>query len=278
VDWCDGGAFYNGSATYQLDGKVLINGNWYSKMLHYEPHCQAVSTSCLCESFVSLDTTTKYIRQDTAQKKVWLYNSSLNSDEILYDFNLNVGDTIDSTKAYWTRYVQITDHWIVTSIDSILINGNYRQQFNYSAGFLPGSAIEGIGALHGLMYRPNDFEYVATLHYFSEDNRFFYCDNCSTDTSFWEHLFCHDFALDISEIKDYSFSISPNPAHDNFTITLNRQIHNGELKIYDVTGREIMEQKIHSQLSTVNCLFAQGIYFLVVVMDGERVVKKIVKE
>jgi hypothetical protein len=51
-------------------------------------------------------------------------------------------------------------------------------------------------------------------------------------------------AVGISEIDKVNdgVSIYPNPVLDNFTITLNKQVHNGELKIYDV-----------NQLSIINC-------------------------
>jgi hypothetical protein len=67
-------------------------------------------------------------------------------------------------------------------------------------------------------------------------------------------------------------TIIPNPAHNSFTISLNNQssLNNSQLTIFDVTGRVVHEQKIQSQLSTVNCQLSAGVYF-VKVSDGERV-------
>jgi hypothetical protein len=81
-------------------------------------------------------------------------------------------------------------------------------------------------------------------------------------------------SVGVSEIQPQQSSISiyPNPAHDNFTITINEELGIGkwDLGIYDVTGRVVHEQKIHSQLSTVNCQLNAGIYF-VKVTAGKRV-------
>jgi hypothetical protein len=77
----------------------------------------------------------------------------------------------------------------------------------------------------------------------------------------------------VEELNSLSgISIQPNPIHDNFNITFNREsgIGSQELIIFDVTGRIVQEQKINSQLSTVNCQLSAGVYF-VKVSDGERV-------
>jgi hypothetical protein len=75
--------------------------------------------------------------------------------------------------------------------------------------------------------------------------------------------------IEENEMKS-GIKIFPNPAHDNFTITLNQQINNGELKIYDVTGRVVHEQTIINQESEIiNYHLSAGIYF-VKVRDGEK--------
>jgi len=76
----------------------------------------------------------------------------------------------------------------------------------------------------------------------------------------------------VSEIEaDDGIVIYPNPATDQFTISLNGwEIKNTWLKIVDITGRVIQEQEINSQLFIVNCSFGKGLYF-VKVSDGEKV-------
>ncbi len=41
-----------------------------------------------------IDTSFYFIREDTAEKKIWLLNYDFMSERILYDFSLNTGDSI----------------------------------------------------------------------------------------------------------------------------------------------------------------------------------------
>jgi hypothetical protein len=92
------------------------------------------------------------------------------------------------------------------------------------------------------------------------------CTKCQSDSV--------SYPLAVNEIShtQTGLTIIPNPAHNSFTISLNNQssLNNSQLTIFDVTGRVVHEQKIQSQLSTVNCQLSAGVYF-VKVSDGERV-------
>jgi hypothetical protein len=91
---------------------------------------------------------------------------------------------------------------------------------------------------------------------------------------------CTDTAVAIVDCSTGTGNISshnkiiiiPNPAHDYFTIAFSGQlpVDNGQVKIFDMTGRLVHEQQIHSQLSTVNCQLSSGVYF-VKVYNGEKV-------
>jgi hypothetical protein len=67
-------------------------------------------------------------------------------------------------------------------------------------------------------------------------------------------------------------SIYPNPAHNTFTISFNGQssMANGQLSIFDVTGRVLHEQVLNQQSTIINQQLRSGIYF-VRVTAGERV-------
>src|SRR5437867_4503117 len=69
-----------------------------------------------------------------------------------------------------------------------------------------------------------------------------------------------------------NLSIHPNSACHNFTISFNElKIENGELKIFDVMGRELYgTQFVNRNSYIVNQSLVSGVYF-VKVSDGEKV-------
>jgi len=278
--------------TYQLNGKVLINGNWYSRMLHYGRGCYGAGM-CYCAALNGVDTTTYYIRQDTAQKKVWIYIQSSNSDTIFLDFNLHVGDTIDGRKEYWAQ-LWGNDFAIVDSIDSVLIGTQYRISYNYSYQGFPNNMIEGIGPTHGLFYPANQgYDHMEWLNIFSQNNQVFY-PNYSPDTS-WMMQYCHDFTSGIAEPNQIAYSILPNPATTTVTINFGNTSHrlNGGMKVqlcntlgevlkdltlpFDYAQGGSQSERSQGLRLDVSSLRA-GIYFITVTdEEGRREVRKIVK-
>jgi hypothetical protein len=72
------------------------------------------------------------------------------------------------------------------------------------------------------------------------------------------------------------FSIYPNPTANTFTIQC--QLQDAELKISDVTGRVVLEQKINSESSIFNSPFSKGIYFVRLSNDERSFTQKLVIE
>jgi hypothetical protein len=78
-------------------------------------------------------------------------------------------------------------------------------------------------------------------------------------------------ALDEISVKNYSFTIYPNPSHNTFTISLGKlNIEDGILNIYDVIGRAVHQQTLTNQSMIIDKQFSAGIYF-VKVQAGEKV-------
>jgi Secretion system C-terminal sorting domain len=101
-------------------------------------------------------TVTAATRNDVLNKKVYLYSVSTGTEKLLYDFNLAVGDTVNSSNGYGfyqpllegavsgTSFTIVDTAW-VTSIDSILMphDGLYHRRFNFSGkvkNIIPDSA------------------------------------------------------------------------------------------------------------------------------------------
>jgi hypothetical protein len=255
--WCSQTYGYDGTCDYHyyyscyFGNDTIINSNIYHIL-----RCTGFNMSSLCTSGYSYSGC--LIRQDTALRKLFRYDSSTNTDTILYDFNLNLGDTLDESKIFWGNLSGIH---IVTSIDSILINGQYRKRFNHNAsqGCSDSSIIEGIGSTSGVLSYPSAcFENYSELTSFEQNGVGMYPNSSAN---------CNVIPGIIDLIKEIYLEISPNPAHDVLNVECN--LSNAELKIYDMTGRMVLEEKLHSQLSTFNFQLSSGVYF-VRVSDGEK--------
>lgn len=80
--------------------------------------------------------------------------------------------------------------------------------------------------------------------------------------------------------NETGFSVS-NPVTDNINITCGKTYKNLKTELFNVTGSLIYHKdfKNISEILQINVSgFDKGIYFLVLSADGERTVKKIVKE
>jgi len=259
---------YRNWTTYQFNGYAQIGIYTYSRLeahsftIHY---VENQNFFCV-EQDTAVSSDSVYIRQDNFLKTVWMYDSASFSDRVLYNFNLAVGDTLDTTKAYWANGFGGTK--IITSVDSILMNGNYRKRFNYNTGCTMNfdtdtSMIEGIGSLHGLMFPPSCFEFSFHLNEMTQDNAILFGDTTGDA--------CHDFASGINEIKtDNTFTISPNPFHDFAILEGSKAHENSQLLIYNSFGDEVRQQEIISKFTIIQRDgLGDGIYFYRVV-DSNR--------
>jgi hypothetical protein len=254
--WFDGTC--DGTSNYSIffGSDTTIGANVYHKLKKsgYE-----YSTTCGGGGYFYYDSIA-LIRQDIASKKVYYYCAGV--DSILYDFNLQIGDTLNATKVHWGYYIPDV---VVSSIDSVVVFGNYRKRFNFNSnlGFnsCPDtSIIEGIGSTAGLFTIPsNCFESYAWLTCFSQ----------VSDTS----AMCTIISkVENIDNKQMQVLIYPNPIQSNTTLVCNFTLKNTELKIWDSFGRNIINRKINNSLYPLDFEFlSQGIYFYQVVNDDREV-------
>jgi hypothetical protein len=257
-------ASYNEWYSYEITGDTVINTVTYHKL--NIPFVLQSDTS------YPLWTSSGYrgcIRQDTASRKVYIVPPSQSAEQLLYDFNLNVSDTV---KGYLANNCTSMPYLVrVDNIDSILINGDYRKRWRlYSLIYGPTAYfIEGIGSTSGLLETVCGYiDVQVNLVCFKQNDTTLYPNastGCNTIT-----------AVNNITTNKNGLIIYPNPAHNKLNIEC--KMKNAELKMYDITGRMVREEKIHSPLSTFNFQLSRGVYF-VRVSDGERVsVQKLVVE
>jgi hypothetical protein len=184
--WCDSvglnqaHTFYCGILNYTLAGDTIVNGIIYHQLNKQEQSFLVNNSWCYPNMPNPFDKGyVGAIRQDVVHRKVYFLAPSSKVDSLLYDFSLNVGDTLR------TYIAQVClSPVIVTSIDSVLIGSNYRKRWtiNESGCMTMGEIIEGIGSTFGLLYIMVSYgsnaegagEAVSNLYCFSQNNQSLY--------------------------------------------------------------------------------------------------------
>ncbi|OFY99646.1 MAG: hypothetical protein A3K10_08105 [Bacteroidetes bacterium RIFCSPLOWO2_12_FULL_31_6] len=202
----------------------------------------------------------------------WSSQPSLNEELLVYDFNVAAGDTLiyphlDSLKM------------IITSIDSVLIQSDYRKKYNYnliynwSMSCVPFGAsynyVEGIGDNSGLfslfiMYFENG-EYLSCF----EDDEVFYSNPNFNGCS-------------LTSLKEYfnndDLKIYPNPASSNLFIELSdfNDTFNAQLNIFDISGKEVYSLPIIQSTTKIDVSsLKSGLYLLKITSENGNSISKL---
>lgn len=173
-----------------------------------------------------------FVREDTLNKKV--YSPSGLNEAVLYDFNLQVGDTIHGYQLSGFKNAGV-DTIRVASIDLMLINGVFHKRFTSTPiQNLTGGAhyifVEGIGALNGFLDILIGFEAGSGLMCVGKE----YLKSLYPD-SLTECI----YALNIAEQNFFPrLVVSPNPASD--LIYVQSQDDFSDMWISDILGNRIL--------------------------------------
>ena len=210
------------------------------------------------------------IREDTAAGKVYCtnpyyqtnpYNPLNNEREILLcDFSVNVGDTVSFYSLWeWDEKKQV-----VKSIDSILIDNQYRKRVNFVHERWGNSHIEswieGIGSTHGLFY-PGDFNVAdgrgkTILLCAHIDERLIY------HADYYYNCYIPNYTS-IDEHKKEIVKIYPTIVNDILYIETDKDIEDFSYEIIN-----IQRQMISNGLCTSNVIhvsnLAKGLYYILI--------------
>lgn len=178
-------------------------------------------------------------RDDSLQKKVFLITPGSTSEDLVYDFNLNIGDTI---KSILIDSVSGCPTIIIDNIDSVLINSIWHKRWNsFGSGCLPIGAlyIEGIGSLFGFL------DYYISL----QGGPQLVCIN-HIGTIIYPNQGTSCGLVGLTKVNENEFckiNIFENKNEIEFAIDGNSlACPQLEFKIYDVNGREIISDNLFS--------------------------------
>lgn len=203
------------------------------------------------------------------ENRVYFYNYYDNTEKLLYDFNLSIGEIF--------VYVHVVDtiEMELASIDTVILqNGEERQRFNFSNN---ESWITGIGSDNGLVNVGMN-EYMIDLWYVLN------CCHENEELLFQSEMYddCYINTLSIGDdaLKD-QHTIYPNPFVESATIEFQYiNSHNYKLHIINSTGQivkifdQINSGTIHISGNNLN----SGIYFYQLIKDDKEIISgKLIK-
>jgi hypothetical protein len=256
----------------------------------------------------SFKTLAGYLREDTVTRKVYYRLNTTSSDELLYDFSLNVNDSVYLS---FTNSPSNSGYYRIDSIVTKNVNVGPRKHFYYRkhvGNFNPTNNyyehIESVGSSHHIAYifggtpSPWNFPLAATckprweigLTCKHDDNKKIFQNCIMTNTSSAFYLIGQDscdFGYFVagglkSNDLDRLVKIGPNPANDKVEVSIEQNFENINCSVTDMTGKIIFTlpkasmsaDKKSFSFSTKD--LAPGIYILQVKLNESLVKRPIV--
>jgi hypothetical protein len=262
--------FWNQSVTEYtrlgLMGDTVINSVPYHKLYQ------------LNDSVLSITNAVYYGAMREQGKKIYFRYYNCQYEFLLYDFTKNVGDTIYNIFCEDNLFScdSINDTAVITSIDSILIESNYRKVFHFESSFSTPVWIEGIGSTSGLI---NPLVPAVTcicswdLVCFKQNNEEVYLNPNFNS--------CFPPTVGINENIGslfYEINISPNPASGKITI-VSPEDQPLNLSVYNIVGELILHRALYNSTEEINISsLAKGVYIINVSAKDWVGQRKLVKE
>ena len=246
-----------------------------------------------------------FIREDSLENKVYVRYLNHWNEELLYDFSLSIGDSINLSVCR----DEMTNDWdtlkfFVTSVDSLKNSVNNEKnkaillEYHSSNDSLSMLWIESIGSLNGFDYKHRYFEIAGDLlfeyldtslsypkyNYFAHAKCKFVNEVTTFNTdsillserSFEACDYQQSISLAIKDEDATSFlKIFPNPASTYLNIEIG--FSGTQYQIFDSYGRRLLNGKLEENRIDVSSL-VPGLYFLRVESDGKAYSARFVKE
>lgn len=247
---------------YYINGDSIVNTVMYKKLYHYGK-CVRADYDSGPNPIIDIDIFDHFrglLRQE--QNKIFINDGS--EEELLYDFDLSVGDTLPIT------YNNFHEGIVVESIDSLLVGNEYRKVFNTSGE--EQMLIEGIGHIGG---------FIEFLPPMLECGYNFECFTLNDTTYYPDYGLPCDLDIDIPEYSQMNaIRIYPNPVGNQFTVELDPSIKDiVTICIYDINGKEVVRQKLDGNHHRINTEYLDsGIYSYMIfntkgILKQSRIVK-----
>lgn len=246
-----------------IDGDTLINALVYRKVYQQSGTVGQCSggSSATCFFPSGSPAYIGALRQDTLAKKVYYH---MGHDTLLYDFDLQVGDTIPLSYSN----MGMNGHKIVQKTDSVLIGSIYYKVFEGDTSGLSWRTVEGIGNSRGVLS-----DIFGTCDYSMD------CFNGNTLAAVWGCAFGCAAVAGIEKINAKNgILLSPNPTTGIFSISFPEST--SQIVVTNSLGQILAAASEFNGLKReLNISELQaGIYFVSVKTSQGTITRKIVKQ
>lgn len=212
------------------------------------------------------------LREDSMTRKVYRYDAQHDSDMVLYDWNLQLGDSVPTTL--------LNDNWepdsswqVVQHMHTIMVEGTERKVWRFAPTqdftLCHLEWYEGIGSATG---PARIFDYDC-WHGNNEFTCYRYISSAISDP-LWGY-FCSPVGL--GEVQKAATLVAyPNPASSQLHLKTNGSI--GNVRIFNVTGKQVLNQQnlFWQSEQTLNiATLPPGMYLLIAKTPEGAVHKKI---
>ena len=228
-----GGYYGTPKERFGLIGDTTFNNQDYKKVYHI-----------VDDSTLNFDNMTYFaaIRENVA-KQVFVKLIDFEDEILIYDFSLNVGDTMFSNSPFGYLGYGIC---IITGIDSIeLENNQFRRRFIINeTSYTQDYWIEGIGSIGGLFHPIMDYVIgsYCELTCFKDNETAVYINNPACDKCFCTLL---TPVKELEKGKEF-VNIYPNPATNEITIEIQKEKGTSTIKIFNLYGKQIENRESNS--------------------------------
>lgn len=203
------------------------------------------------------------------------FMDTLNSVDTIYNFNLQIGDSVLYEFGWGSNYLQIEN------IDSIEINAEFHKRFfieepNYPPMFMSEIWIEGIGSIHGPLFPKypgvfsDEIPDSLNLSCYKIDNSIIW------NNPYYENCYVN-IILSSKEVELGQLKIFPNPAKNKIYIENPEGFKTESISIIDISGQKIKEFEMNENYIDISEI-SPGIYLFKLVHENGEVIKKIIIE
>jgi hypothetical protein len=215
---------------------------------------------------------------------------------LMYDFNLEVGDTLD-VDVYNTSICDSISPLVVDSIDTITADGiSLRVQYITLSGNTTSTSKEYanytyriIEYIEDVTKTGYDFLFVPTcedLYPSAENNslRCFHNENFTYYNDWWQSdqpcdTIINPLGVELLTKEHSNILLYPNPAMNNINIESNSELIK-QVKIINSLGQILIDKKVKEKEVSIDInSFTSGIYNAIIILNnGQQVNKKFVKK